>query len=46
MAIHIDNIMMLCNTTKSLDAAKHNIKSVPDVKDLVDLKWHLHMEFT
>lgn len=46
MAIHVNDIMMLCNMMKSLNAAKHNIKSVLDVQDLDDLKWHLSNEFT
>ncbi len=46
MAIHVDDIMMLCNNLRSLRSAKNNIKSVLNVKDLGKLKWHLGMEFT
>lgn len=45
MAIHVDDIMMLCNNLRSLKIAKNDIKSVLDVKDLGDLKWHLGIEF-
>lgn len=45
MAIHVDDIMMLCNSIRSLKVAKDDVKSVLDIKDLGELKWHLGMEF-
>ncbi len=44
MAIHVDDIMMLWKSIKSLKIAKKGIKSVLDIKDLGELKWHLSME--
>lgn len=46
MAIHIDDIVILCNSIKYIKVTKNNIKSVLDIKDLGELWWHLGMEFT